>query len=64
MDIIENGNKFVKEPHIWIPGDGVYYASKWDAEHNISANAYDCYGETIEYNGKTWYRIVSRNVYD
>ena len=64
MVITENGNQFVKEPHIWIPGDGVYYATKADAERNISANACDCYGETMGYNGKTWYRIVNRNVWD
>jgi hypothetical protein len=62
---IRNGNKLVKAPHIFVPGQGCFWPDEATAiAHGTSPNGVGLWVETIEFEGATHYQAGNSNVWD
>jgi hypothetical protein len=59
-------NKFVKDDHVFIPGEGCWFKTKKLAKKNFSknGNVVGLFYETKEILGKTMYMMLCSNVWD
>jgi hypothetical protein len=65
MNAIVNGNRFVKTPHLFVPGKGTYYPSKEAAlKAAYSPNGVGLWCETYTYLDQTWFQFGYTNIWD
>lgn len=62
---ILNGNKFVKTEHVFVVGDGCYFATEQEAiNQGTSSNGVGLWTKTLEFDGKTWFQAGNTNCFD
>lgn len=60
-----NGNTFVKTLHVFVPGTGCFFPTREIAiNYGTSPNGVGLWVETIEFDGKTWFRAGNVNVWN
>ncbi len=60
-----NGNKFVKIPHVFIQGTGCFFETQVIAvKEGKSPGGVGLWSESIEFEGKTWFRAGNLNSWD
>lgn len=65
MNAIVNGNKFVKEPHIFVPGQGTFYQTKEMAvKKGTSPNGVGYWEKAYSYESHTYYQAGNTNHFD
>lgn len=59
-----NGNRFVKQPHIFIQGEGCYFPTLEIAiAQGTSPNGVGLWTKQIEFNGSTYFKAGNTNVW-
>ena len=61
-----NSNKFVKENHVFVKGEGTFYLTEKEARDNNkkTGNEVGLFLDTLSHEGVTLYRELNTNVWD
>lgn len=62
---VENGNPYVKIPHIFVPHQGTFFPTREIAiEQGTTPNGVGLWEKTFEHNGKTYFKAGNTNCWD
>lgn len=65
MEMIKNGNKFVKAGHVFVIGKGCFFPSLIEAiKQGDSKNGVGLVTEKISFDGVDWFQCNNTNVFD